>query len=145
MESKWKAVIQYFCFEIAALTKSTDQPSRTGTFEYDLVVKFGGDFALFGQDQAGSSRDQAQPNGVAGPATRQVENQAGEAPDNGDVQGRNIFQRIVGTIDIDSLGSQFSQAPAVFPRFCSTEAWSEDRHSCSQKLLRICRKFKSHF
>jgi hypothetical protein len=133
MEPKWEAVIQYFGFMVRALAQLADRPSEIETFEYDLVIKFSGHCALFRQDQPGSPRDQAQPNGVAGPTTRQVENQAGEASDNRDVQGRNIFQRIVGTIDIDSLGSQFSQAPAVFPRFCSTEAWSEDHDFLPKK------------
>jgi len=53
--------------------------------------------------------------------TRQVENQADKASDNGDVQGRNIFRRIVGTFDIDSLGSHLSQAPAVFGFLASAE------------------------
>jgi hypothetical protein len=77
--------------------------------------------SLFGQDQPGSSRDQAQPNGVARQTTRQVENQADKAPDNRDVQGRKILRRIVGSIDIDSLSSHLSQAPAVFGFLASAD------------------------
>ena len=102
MESKWKAVIQYFCSEITALTKSTDSIWRSNS----VVISHGS-----GKIKPGSSCDQAQLDSIAGQTTPQVENQAGEAPDNGDVHGRNIVpDRIVGTIDIDSLGSHFSQA-----------------------------------
>ena len=91
MEYKWEAVIQHFRFVVPALAKPTVRPSQIKTFEHDLVIRFGGDFAV-GQDQPGSSRDQAQPNGVGGQTTRQVENQADKASDDRDVQGRNMFR-----------------------------------------------------
>lgn len=47
MESKWEAVIQDFFFEIAALAQLADRPSPIETFEFDLVIKFSGHFALF--------------------------------------------------------------------------------------------------
>ena len=73
MEYKWKAVIQHFRFLVPALAQPTVRPSRIKTFEYDLVIKFGGDFALFGQDQPGFFGDQSNVYGVAGKAARQVE------------------------------------------------------------------------
>src|ERR1700690_2206496 len=106
---------------VRALTQLADRPSEIETFEFDLVIKFSGHCALFQQDQPGSHRDQPQPNGVARQTTRQVENQADKASDNREVQGRNIFRRIVGSVDIDSLGSHLSQAPAVYGFLASAE------------------------
>jgi hypothetical protein len=87
-------------------------------FEFDSVIKFGGDSALFGQNQPGFCGDQAHSDGVAGQPSRQVENQTRRAFDNHDVQGRSMFRRLVRVVDIDPLRLQ---APAVFRFFPSAE------------------------
>jgi hypothetical protein len=102
---------------VLALAQLADRPSQIETFEFDLVIKFSGHFALFQQNQPGPFRYQAQPNGVARQTTRQVEDQADKASYNRDVQGR----RILGNVDIDSLGSHLSQTTAIFGFLASAE------------------------
>ena len=118
MEFKREAVIQYFRFGKLALAKPTDWSSEIKTFEYNLVIDAGRDFALV-QNQPRFSCDQTQSNGVAGETRGQIENQRLGASDHRDVQGRSTFRRIVRNLDVDTFMMHFSEVPAVF-RFLSS-------------------------
>jgi len=133
MEYKWKAVIQHFRFLVPALAQPTVRPSRIKTFEYDLVIKFGGDFALFGQDQPRFSGDQSNVYGVAGKAARQVENEAGKATDSDNVQGGRMFRCRVQLPDVDALCLHFLQAPAVLRFFSLVKSTLSVGHGFLQK------------
>jgi len=132
MEFKREAVIQYLCCEISALAKRTKRKSLIKTLEYDLVIKFGGDFAVR-HNQPGYCSDQAHTDGVAGKATPQVEDQAFQASDNHDVQGGSMFRRPLRNVDSDALGSHFLQAPVVFRFFPSAAPATRARASSSAR------------
>jgi hypothetical protein len=128
MEFKREAVIQYFCCGISALAKRTKRKSLIKTLEYDLVIRFGGDFAVR-HNQPGYCSDQAHTDCVAGKATPQVEDQAFQASDNYDVQGETL----VRCVDVDALCLHFLQAPEVFRFFPLAEPGRfSDRHGFLQ-------------